>query len=237
MRLSLSTRAKILMGAAALGLVGLVAVGDAEASNMGFKHNKVICLDGPGADNGKNLVAMPYRNPYMNAQDVCDALGLTAAVGRVQQVRAQNGQLLSHLCGDVGAFAFQEPPGVAGQGLKRNGITAFNNVQVNGILVGSHAGNPPGGITLFGEGAGLIGENHFPPPYHTTAANAQDICVDLGIPNATRVRRVNACTGATQSHLCGDVGAFALVLGEAILIDTLPVGPAITAPPGHPAHF
>jgi hypothetical protein len=64
---------------------------------------------------------------------------------------------------------------------------------------------------------------------------AQDLCVDLGLPVGGKVQRINAATGVTSSHNCGDLGAFALTLGESTIISF--TGATINVPAGHPAHF
>src|SRR5678816_4861592 len=73
----------VAVGAVVLAVV--LSVGVAQASNMGFKMNKVIQPLGSPAPKGVNQVALPYKNPYVNAQDVCNALGLSnvAPAGKV----------------------------------------------------------------------------------------------------------------------------------------------------------
>jgi hypothetical protein len=203
----------VLMVSAAL-LVGQFT----EASNMGFKMNRTISALGAGSI-GTNLVALPYRNPYVNGQDVCVSLGLTAASGRVTRINAATGAKQSHLCGDAPLFNL----------VPREGLIVTNPTNAGGIVVGSHSS---GNASLAALGAGAIGTNLFSVPYHTTAANGQDICIQAGLTAGSgRVTRINAGTGAKQSHLCGDTPLFGLVLGEAVII---------TDPSAHvfaPAHF
>lgn len=244
MRLRHSTCARALLGALALAVVATMVPGEAQASNMGFKMNKQICADLAGANVGRNLVSLPFRNPYQTAADVCTALNLAPAPGfNILQVRAVNGQQVTYRCGDLNPFQLQEPPGTPGQGLKRNGVVVFNPGAANGILVGSHQSGLSN--TLFPRGGSpTTGDNYFPILYHTTAQNAEDVCVDLGLqqtaaPKTTVITRINACTGLVLQHFCGDLGAFSLVLGEAVKIEfNSPPNPnPLPVAAGHPAHF
>lgn len=217
---------------AAIAVVAAVAlmIGVAQASNMGFKMNRVIQPVGTPNPKGHNLVGLPYKNPYNNAQDVCAALGLSNVVpqGKIIQVNASSGAQASHSCGDANPFALTP----------RVGMDITNNTLAGGILVGSHNANPPGSITIFAKGTpSPKGSNYFPVPWHTTAVNAQDLCVDLTLPATTNVKGVVPSTGAQPSHNCGDAGPFALVLGDTYII-TLPTGAlTVNVPAGHPAHF
>lgn len=214
--------------AVALASVVLLSGDQAMASNMGFKMNKTIAATASPAPIGQNRVALPYRNPYQNAQDICTALGLTAATGAVRQLDPILGATASHNCGAPGPFTLTQ----------RLGIIVTNPTAAGGILVGSHSSNPPSGITIRKVGAAPIGQNDFPVPYHTTAVTAQDLCNDLGLPATSAVRRLNAANGAVSSHNCGDPGAYNLVLGESVRI-SMPssVVTDLVVAAGHPAHF
>jgi hypothetical protein len=226
MKLRLSIWSLVVV-AVALSSVVLLSSDQALASNMGFKMNKVIEATATPAPKGENLVALPYRNPYGTAEDVCSALGLTAATGKIRQLNALAGTTASHNCGALGPFTLA----------LRVGIIVTNPTAAGGILVGSHAGNPPGSITLQPLATPAPkGQNHFPVLYHTTAVNAQDLCTDLGLPAGGKILRRNAATGVPSSHNCGDLGAFNLVLGESTVV-TFPGASALSVAPGHPAHF
>lgn len=214
--------------AVALASVVLLAGDQAMASNMGFKMNKTVAATASPSPIGENRVALPFRNPYQNAQDICTALGLTAATGRVRQLDALSGVTASHNCGAAGPFSLAQ----------RVGIIVTNPTPAGGILVGSHSSNPPSGITIRKVGASPIGQNDFPVPYHTTAVSAEDLCVDLGLPANSTVRRLNASSGVTSSHNCGAAGAYSLVLGESVRI-AMPssVVTDLVVAAGHPAHF
>ena len=217
-----------LVVAAAVVFAVFLSIGVAQASNMGFKMNRVVQALGTPAPKGNNLISLPYKNPYSTASDVCTALGLStvAPKGKIVQVNAQTGGQASYNCGDLGPFTLTQ----------RVGVIATNSTLAGGIVVGSHQGSPPGNITLYGLGTPAPkGQNHFPVPYHTTAVNANDICLDLGVPVGGKIQRTNAATGTVASYNCGDIGPFALTLGESLVITF--TGATINVPAGHPAHF
>ena len=231
MNLRLSSWSKLAL-ALAVASASVLVSDPAQASNMGFKMNKVIEPIGTPSPKGENWVALPYRNPYATAQDLCAALGLSnvAPKGRVRLVNAQTGAASVHNCGDLGAFALPKP-------FTNAGLIITNSTAAGGILVGSHASNPPSSLTLYPTATpSPKGQNFFSVPYHTTAVNAQDLCVDLALPAGGRVQRRNAATGATSNHNCGDLGPFSLILGEAALV-TFPGAAPLVVAAGHPAHF
>jgi hypothetical protein len=216
----------VVVGAVVLAVI--LSVGVAQASNMGFKMNKVIQPLGSPAPKGVNQVALPYKNPYVNAQDVCNALGLSnvAPAGKVTQSDANTGGTSSHTCGNAAPFNL----------VQRVGVTVTNNTAAGGIIVGSHQANPPGSITLYPLATPAPkGVNLFPVPYHTTAINAQDLCVDLGLPAGASIKSLDAATGGTSSHTCGNAAPFGLTLGLAVQVTFS--GAIINVPAGHPAHF
>jgi hypothetical protein len=229
LRLSKCKWSKLLVGAALVAALVVLAGDHAQASNMGFKMNKVIDPKATNPGVGVNLVAIPYRNPYANAQDLCDALGLTAAQAKVLQNVAQTGASLSHTCGNASPFSLR-----GREGFKVTG----QPTTAGGILVGSHQANPPGSVTLYPSSTNPgVGVNLYDLPYHTTNTTADQVCSDLGLPAGSKVIRNIAATGGSQSFTCGGAAAFTLVLGEALTISNIPGGVPITPGPGHPAHF
>lgn len=197
---------KVFAACLAVASIALLAGQPAEASNMGFKMNKAVAAQGSG-QRGTNLVSLPFRNPYANASDVCTALNLTNGSGRITQINAQTGATLSYLCGDLGPFTLR----------LREGFIATNPTATSGIIVGSHI--PGQSVSTFALGSGVRGTNLLTVLYHTTAVNAQDVCNQASLTAGVgRVTRINAPAGTTNSHLCGDLGAFNLVLGEALVV-------------------
>jgi hypothetical protein len=211
MKLRHFTKSKLLVSVIVAVSMAVLAGGALHASNMGFKMNKVVyILGGPGSGVGDNFVSLPFRNPYMNAQDVCLALGLGAG-GTIQQIAAEFGTPSNHTCGAALPFALT----------LRVGIRARNpTATVSGILVGSHAGGPPG-ATFFpigGPGSG-VGDNHFAVLYHGTAATAEDICTQAGLTAGTStIQRIDAQFGTPVNHTCGAALPFGLVLGESVRV-------------------
>ena len=204
--------------AAAIALMLGLAGGTALASNMGFKHNHQILGTSPGggAYNGLNIVSLPYQNPYTTAQDYCVAQNLPngAQVIRSNRAAPTSWSPQVHLCGGGGAYTL-----VSGESLYVNKGSAGN---LTGILVGSHV--PATSITIFPKLAltpdpAYNGLNLFSVPYHTTRTDAQGICDEFGIASGTGT--IIRSTGtAPVSHLCGGGGAFSLVLGEGVSINT-----------------
>lgn len=222
--MKLNTRAFAVLAILAIaGAVLLVGSDEALASNMGFKENKqIFAQDGP-AQNGRNLVALPFNNPYVTSQDVCDAINGNVPVCRVIQINAATGGTSSDTCGGGGAFNL-----AARVGLLIDSCTSATS----GIIVGSHA--PGVAVNFFAQAPpSPKGFNHYPIPFHTTNANMQAVCVDIGVPAGPgRVLRFNADTGGTTVWACGPGVSPALVLGESVIVDSLtaPLSPV-------PSHF
>jgi len=210
MNLRLSVRTKLLAVALVAVSMLILAGGALQASNMGFKMNKVIYAQGgAGSGVGDNFTALPFRNPYQNAGDVCSALGIPAG-GTIQQIDAQFGTPFNFTCGGGSPFAL----------LQRVGVRARSASLTGGILVGSHAGGPPG-VTFHALGGPPTGDNHFPVLYHGTAATAQDVCSQAGLAAGTStIQRIDAQFGTPVNHTCGGGAPFALVLGESVRVRT-----------------
>jgi hypothetical protein len=225
MRLSVSSQ-KVLAVALVAFSISLLAGGAPQASNMGFKMNKVI-QKGGGDPVGTNWVALPYRNPYVDAQDFCNALGLVAPANI--HVTIATGTTADHTCGAAGPFVFNDV--VAGNDYRRIGVVVLDApATVSGILVGSHAGGAPGiNIYAGGDVGDPVGRNDYPVLYHGTAATASDVCNDLVLDSVggpglvAHIQRNNAANGAISDFFCGAAGAFALVLGESVRITNEPV--------------
>jgi hypothetical protein len=209
---------------AVAGAMLLVGSDEAVASNMGFKENKqIFAQDGP-PQNGRNLVALPFNNPYLTSQDICDALNLAGASCRVSQVNANTGANPSDFCAAAGgAFPLQLRVGVLVDSCTAN---------TSGIIVGSHA--PGVAVNLYPQSPpNPKGFNNYSLPFHTTNANMQAVCVDIGVPAGPgRIVRYNSDTGVVTTWNCGAGASPALVLGESVIIDSLtaPLNPI-------PSHF
>jgi len=229
--MKLFSRVKAVLAVLAIAgamLLGLSASGDETfASNMGFKENKQIWRKLPtGLPQYGNLVALPFNNPYVTSQDVCDALNLQAGPDttcQVQQINASTGVNSVDTCGGGGSFALAA----------RVGITIAECTSNHaGIIVGSHA--PGVAVSFFASAVTPPekGTNNYPIPFHTTNATSQDVCNDLGLVAPVTIRRNDAQFGPNSVDTCGGGGAFPLILGESLIIKNLA---APTSPV--PSHF
>jgi hypothetical protein len=232
----------------AVALVGITAMvllagGLAVASNTGFKLNKSLApaLPAPGnAQAGNNWLSIPYFNPYGNFGNFCTQVGLVSsglgAKATAVVVDPVTGVTSAPVqCGTPGATALAITPG---RGIRvRNTPTATVGTPTSIIIVGSH--DPSLAITVSKSGPGTTGDFWFAVPYHTTAANAGDLCLSSGFSSSglskATITRLDAVTGVTAAPVqCGTPGAtsFILTLGEAIKVRE-PNGPLTFVP----AHF
>jgi hypothetical protein len=253
MKVRFSVGTKIFALALVAVAMAALAGGALHASNMGFKMNKVLYPQGVSPV-GKNVVALPFRNPYNGFRDLCDAFGLTNAT-TIEQLQhptqmvppfpvdcgsfgANNDVPVTYFCDQVGN------PDMA----KRRGVEIIRPynpaaVPISGILVGSHAGGPPGVAICADDTPLKNGFNRHPVLYHGTAATLADICIQAGLdsdpPGApddpqARVERIDAAGGIPVGYECGDAGTGgSLVLGEAVHItnQSSPIVPHV------PPHF
>jgi len=203
----------IVVALAAVAIV--ILAGDlVQASNMGFKMNRAISNRGPGQGYpvGYELVSLPFRNPYITAQDLCVALTLPGTPGNRATVTQYDvsalGTPISWSCGDAGT-----PPTLK----LRLGVEVISPVAAGGIIVGSHQ---PGiaHYPIVSRTAGYpTGENLVTIPYHGTAANLADLCTQIGLPNGANVTRYAPPNGTPNSWTCGDAGTPpVMVLGFAV---------------------
>jgi hypothetical protein len=232
----------------ALALVGVTALvllagGMAVASNTGFKINKSLApaLPAPGNPQaGNNWLSIPYFNPYGNFGAFCTQVGLVstglgthASAVVVDPVTGVTSAPVS--CGTPAANTLLI---TAGRGIRvRNTPAAQTGTPSSIIIVGSH--DPSLAITVPKSGAGTAGDFWFAVPYHTTAANANDLCLSSGFSSSglskATITRLDPVTGVQAAPVqCGTAGAtsFILTLGEAIKVRE-PNGPLTF----NPAHF
>jgi hypothetical protein len=184
----------------------LVAGGTAIASNAGFKFNMpIVNLDGSGGQQGHNWVSLPYFNPYATRDDVCTACGLAA--GSSITTIDTGGGVQQEFCGSAPS------PLVPGEGIR---IIQPAGGPANCIIVGSH--DPTLQITLpaFNADQG-VGKFWFSVPYHTTAANREQLCTQMGLNAASWTQSI-LDDGSVFQQFCGPGADAALVLGEALRI-------------------
>jgi hypothetical protein len=219
MKVRFSVSSKIFALALVAVVMAVLAGGALHASNMGFKMNKVLHPKGVQPQ-GDNLVSLPFRHPYTDMDKLCDAFGLnnTTTVEQLQGGAPCGGLVpYVHFCDGADVQPLTPRRGVLIVRPYSGGAVA-----ISGILVGSHAGGPPGAD--FCSGAGNDGLNRFPVLYHGTAATAGDICTQAGLdslpgdPTPAHVERVEAGAGVVVAYECGDAAPFSLVLGEAVIV-------------------
>jgi hypothetical protein len=203
----MKTRKTVLTLSLALVLVvgGLVV-----ASNMGFKYVPNFAV--PSAD---YWLSVPYNNNYTVADDVCNDLGAATLVSRFD---TPTGIRQDWTCPFGTNFTV-----TSGEGLFVRVGSASTPV-----IVGSHDPTlaiPAGGFTV-------VNTDWFLSiPYHTTAAVADDICLEVG-PNATLISRFDTGTGIRQDWTCPFGTNFTVNIGEALAVR---VGAATSA--FTPSHY
>ncbi|MCP3982459.1 MAG: hypothetical protein GY716_24415 [bacterium] len=202
--------------AVAVGLTALlVAGGVLTASNMGFKNN--YPLDGPGVNgsaSGTSSLAMPY-NQQTNiqvAEDLINDINATAGSSVVSAVARW----------DSTADAPDAYTGSAGTNFNidaKLGYFATVGSTVNYIIVGSH--DPSATIDLDGPGTNgsASGTTLWSFPYHSTAANAEDLINEVnghaGSSVVSAVARWDKTSDAPDAYT-GSAGTnFNTVPGEA----------------------
>jgi hypothetical protein len=209
-------RRAIMTMALAGGLAFLASPAFAQPScgSVASLMNAAIYQDGPGAV-GDNLLSIPAVSPINVAlgpnngfKQLCNRFGLTGTTSLVIQFDAQAGNITTFQCDQAAA-----PPFTAGQAVLIR-PTASGNGRIPGVECSQS-------YTTYIEGAGALGDNLFPVPLTATAADPQVLCGQLNLVNNSQVIRFDAQAGNIQSHLCGQVPVFNLVLGEAVLIRPL----------------
>lgn len=209
-------RFAVAVGAAAVAMIVVAGLSDVVvASNMGFKMNRQILV-------GNNIVSLPYKTPIATAKDLCNVFGKSTAQTAVTQFYPGNGATQAFTCDQgTSGFAVQSK----GFGL----LVAESGSAASGIVVGSHI--PGQSVTIPG-GSNFL----YAYPYHTTNANAKDICNEFGLTNtAGSAAAMTRIAGGTSSAFTCDQGTsgFALVLGEGVLIQNENNGPKMAVP----SHF
>ncbi len=190
------------------GVALLLVAGVVTAGNMGFKFNRVLL--GPGSSlSGTNLLALPFhlQNGMVTAQDLIDDIaaygGSVASVGQFQSncdcIRTYDG---------VSGYNFPLEKG--------RGIYLQMKADFEYLIVGTH--DPDAVIALEGPGASSSSGTHvYSLPYHTTAADADDLIDEL-VSYGAAVVSVSKFVSSTDSFVTytGASGvAFALEPTEA----------------------
>lgn len=207
----------------ALVAVAVVAAGGLFASNMGFKLNFRLPVTGeavpstPGSPDADGLaqtgtvsLALPYNRQagIDNAQDLIDDINASGGSALNVQRFLEVSDTPETYSGAKGETPFDLVPGEA--------VFVRVNAGLDYIVVGSH--DPSLAVPLETTGAGSqTGTNFFSVPYHTTAADAQDLIDSIGpVLNVQRFYS-DTDTVVTYSGAKGET-PFGLVSGEGYFV-------------------
>jgi hypothetical protein len=224
---------------AVLAVAGMIllAGGVAVGSNMGFKLNKPLAGIGTGEGQiGNNWTSIPYNNPYGKFGPFCTQTGLpTAPPALLERLDSSggidDGKFFTQNCADaVNPVNNGGLDLVPGDGVRIRLPIGAPATSI--IIVGSH--NPTLQVTIQAVGGGQKGNKWFAVPYHTTAVNFNDVCVQAGIPLGQGLAEsLDATTGTYTTKSCpsDDAKTTNLRLGEHIRLRT--GGAAVTFIPAH----
>jgi hypothetical protein len=179
-------------------------------SNMGFKFNAPIVNPTAGAPQGDNWVVIPFNSPYGTAQGLCTGLGLTNLSATVARKVPLTGSTQTVVCGTASDFPLENC----------ESVKIVEPTLTSAVIVGSH--DPSKTCNLIdnaspGQSA-PTGDNFVSIPYHTTAADLEDACADVG-PNAQTVAYLDPATGSFVTRVCGSpTTAPPLPLGRGIKV-------------------
>jgi hypothetical protein len=180
------------------------AGGLAVASNMAFRLRMPIVFAGNG-NIGSNTFAVPFLNPYGTAAGACSAWGLTstgALRGTIATLNPTTGAILQASCGGAGANALVLRPGECVLVRQPNVANAPTSL----LIVGSH--DPSLTITIPPAGGGNVGTLWYSVPYHATAYNMNDLCLQAGMtPFGAICQWVDASNGFWHQATCGTLSA------------------------------
>jgi hypothetical protein len=187
--------------------------------------NHQLFVDAPGTF-GDNIVSIPSISPVNNTPanptsngliDLCRRFGLTGTLSAVLQFNASSGNICTYTC-DQPATSCAFTVGQA--------VLIRPTVGTTGRIPGVECARP---YTSYVEGPAAIGDNLYPvpltlagggTPLTATSGGARDLCVQLGLPAGSTVKRFFADIGNIDTFTCGQAGAaaFPLALGEGVLI-------------------
>jgi hypothetical protein len=201
----------------AVGVTALLVAGGLFASNMGFKLNYTLSGTGSSAS-GTNTLGLPFfrqtglDDSLQLIQDI--EQGNAALVTNVQRfLKASDGyELYDGTTPGTSPF-----PLAAAEGY----FVKMGATNVNYIVVGSH--DPGLTVTLNGTGSSASGTNFYSYPYHSTAANAEQLIADIEQGNPALVTNVQRFLKASDGYELYDGATpgttpFPLTPGEAYFI-------------------
>ena len=206
------------------------------ASNMGFKL--VYTLQTNAESNNANWIALPYlyqTNPV--SVTICDDIGgwysgdcPAGTATQVSYFNTANDATITHGCTSNKAN-FNILPG--------RGYAVYVSNSCVWKIVGAHddSYNSVKGISFY-TNIDNNNINWISLPYHSTSANATQICIELNAAcsnTITQVSYFDTANDVTSTHSCsGNKNAFNLLPGRALAIAVN------SAPPAncwHPSHY
>ena len=213
-------RKRMFLGAL-VGVLAVVLAGGLLASNMGFKLNYALIAasqavpEGGVSLNGSNDLSLP-DNPqagFVTANDLRLDVGAAANGGITKLLRATNGA--QTYTGKGAGLNFNL---VAGDGYR---VRVTGTTTVNYIVVGSH--NPTLSHVLVAAtqpvpegGNSLNGTNVYNYPYHSVAATANDLRLEIGTPANGGISKLLRASNGSQTYTGKGAGLnFNLVPGAA----------------------
>ena len=213
-------RKRMFIGAL-VGVLAVVLAGGLLASNMGFKLNYALIAAGQAVPeggtslNGSNDLSLP-DNPqagFITANDLRLDIGAPANGGISKLLRASN--TIQTYTGKGAGLVFNL---VSGDGYS---VRVTGTSTVNYIVVGSH--NPTLSHVLIAAGqavpeggSSLNGSNYYNYPYHSVAATANDLRLEMGAPANGGVSKLLRASNTLQTYTGKGAGLnFNLVPGAA----------------------
>lgn len=197
-------RKRMLLGALVVALA-VVLAGGLMASNMGFKLNYPLIAQGQAvpeggtSQDGTNDISLP-DNPqagFVTANDLRLDIGAPANGGISKFLRANN--TLQTYTGKGAGVVFNL---VAGEGYR---VRVTGTSTVNYIIVGSH--NPTLSHVLIAQGQPVPeggnsqdGTNTYNYPYHSVAATANDLRLEIGAPANGGVSKFLRANNTLQTY-------------------------------------
>jgi hypothetical protein len=162
-------RKRTIVAVSLVTAAAVILAGGVLASNMGFKLNYPLRAASGTSITGSNTIALPY-NRQVGIDTAQQLFVDISAGGSVQNIQ-------KFLPADDGfaVYTYSSPDFGLSQG---EGYFVKMGTDVDYIIVGSH--DPSASVQLNAAGAGSIsGSNFYAPPYHTTAATAKDLFIEI----------------------------------------------------------
>lgn len=223
---------KRVMMVATVGVIAVLVAGGLFASNMGFKLTYTLQnAQNTGGNNdslsGRNTLSLPYipMTTLVDVLDLCqdiNSVGGAGSINNIARLDPVTNALVPYDCvSNVNFFTL----------VPQEAYEVQMNTTVVYPIVGSH--DPTYTVTLtepsgtlppaLGGGVSQSGRNFWAYPYHSTAANAKDLCDEVnlvgGSGTVNNIAKLNPVTNALVPYDCvASTGFFSLTPGEGYTI-------------------